>query len=151
MASFFDRMLGRTSKAGTGSVAKSRLQLVLVHDRINLPPERLRELKEELLAVIAKYITVDPDSVAIAVEQPDRNNSKLVAQIPFGKSTISLEGDINDYDEDDDLAGGMNLAESLDEPVEKSEASAETPTDEAATTSDSDEATAEKSDDEVKK
>jgi cell division topological specificity factor len=143
MASFFDRMLGRNSKAGTGSVAKSRLQLVLVHDRINLPPERLRELKEELLAVIAKYITVDPDSVAIAVEQPDRNNSKLVAQIPFGKSTISLEGGINDYDEDDDLAGGVTLAESLDESDEKSEA----PADEATA---SDPTTAEKSDDEVK-
>lgn len=135
MANFFDRMLGRNSKEGTGTVAKSRLQLVLVHDRINLPPERLRELKEELLAVIAKYITVDPDSVAIAVEQPDRNNSKLVAQIPFGKGAIMLEGGIHNYDEDDDLAGGMTPVAASDElaasPAENQTTSADVSTTES--------------------
>lgn len=108
MAGFFDRMLGRGNKEGSGTVAKNRLQVVLVHDRINLPPERLRELKAELLAVIAKYVPIDHDSVDIAVEQPDRNSSRLVAQIPFGKGKmLHLPDDAREYTEDDDLEAVM--------------------------------------------
>ena len=103
MTGFFDRMLGRGSKEGSGAIAKSRLEVVLVHDRINLSPVRLRELKEELLAVIAKYIPIDPDSVDIAVEQPDRHSSKLVAHIPIGKGKILDLASMDEYTEDDDL------------------------------------------------
>lgn len=106
MANFFDRMLGRQPKESSGSVARNRLQLVLVHDRISLPPERLREMKEELLAVIARYVPVDSNSVEIALVQPDRNSSKIVAEIPFGKGVIQLEGGLHDYTEDDDLEPG---------------------------------------------
>lgn len=103
MANFFDRMLGRNNKEGSSTVAKSRLKVVLVHDRINLPPERLREMQEEILAVIARYVPVDPDEIAIMLEQPDRNSGRLVAQIPFGKGIYPAEKDFSDYTEDDDL------------------------------------------------
>lgn len=85
MTGFFDRMLGR-GKEPTASKAKERLQFVLVHDRINLPPERLKEMKEEILAVISKYVAVASDEVDIALEQRDRNQNKLIAEIPFSKS-----------------------------------------------------------------
>lgn len=85
MTGFFDRMLGR-GKEPTASKAKERLQFVLVHDRINLPPERLKEMKEEILAVISKYVAVASDEVDIALEQRDRNQNRLIAEIPFSKS-----------------------------------------------------------------
>jgi len=84
MSNFFDRMLGRNTSKGSGSTAKDRLQFVLVHDRINLPPEKLREMKEEILAVISKYVSVDRERVDIALEQRERN-SKIVAEIPFAR------------------------------------------------------------------
>ena len=37
MPNFFDRMLGRNNET-SADTAKQRLQFVLVHDRINLPP-----------------------------------------------------------------------------------------------------------------
>lgn len=95
MTSFFDRMFGRNSK-GSSSTAKDRLQFVLVHDRINLPPERMREMKEEILAVISKYVPVERDNVDIALEQRDRYSSKIVAEIPFTKDHAVEEGDEND-------------------------------------------------------
>lgn len=84
MSNFFDRMLGRNTSKGSGSTAKDRLQFVLVHDRINLPPEKLREMKEEILAVISKYVSVDRERVDIALEQRERN-SKIIAEIPFAR------------------------------------------------------------------
>lgn len=82
MASFFDRMLGRSSSKGSGNTAKQRLQFILVHDRINLPPERLQAMKAEVLAVISKYVSVDSDNVDIALQQRERD-SIIVAEIPF--------------------------------------------------------------------
>lgn len=82
MSSLFDRMMGRGGKSSSEQ-AKDRLQFVLVHDRINLPPEKLTQMKEEILAVISRYVSVDRENVEIALEQRDRAQSKLVAEIPF--------------------------------------------------------------------
>ena len=70
-------------KGGSGATAKDRLRFVLQHDRIHLPPERMEEMKRELLEVIARYLVVDQDRVEIDLEQRDRRQSKLVAEIPF--------------------------------------------------------------------
>lgn len=96
MSSFFDRMLGRTAPKGSGSTAKERLQFVLVHDRINLPPEQLNAMKQEILAVISKYVRVDSNNVDIALQQRDRE-SLLVAEIPFSKRREDVE-----YEDEDD-------------------------------------------------
>ncbi len=82
MASFFDRMFGR-NKQGSGATAKDRLRFVLQYDRINIPPEKMEEMKREILEVISKYVSVDSERVDIALEQRDRDYSTLVAEIPF--------------------------------------------------------------------
>ena len=82
MSGFLDRMLGRSSAKGSSNTAKQRLQFVLVHDRINLPPEQLQAMKVEILAVISKYVPVDSENVDIALQQRDRD-SFIVAEIPF--------------------------------------------------------------------
>ena len=84
MTSLLNRLFGRAKK-GSGATAKNRLHFVLQHDRINLPPQRMEEMKREILAVIVKYLVVDQDRVEIALEQRDRAHSKLVAEIPFAK------------------------------------------------------------------
>jgi cell division topological specificity factor len=85
MSGFFDRMRGRSSSKNSSSVAKERLQFILVHDRINLPPERMEALKAEILAVISKYVAIDRDNVDIALQQRNRD-SLIVAEIPFSQS-----------------------------------------------------------------
>lgn len=82
MSSFFDRLLGKPNKGGSSAKAKERLQFILVHDRINLPPERLEEMKAEILKVISKYVSVDSDHVDIALQKRERS-PYLVAEIPF--------------------------------------------------------------------
>lgn len=92
MTSFIDRVLGRTSAKGSGSKAKERLQFILVHDRINLPPERLEAMKQEILAVISKYVSIDNNNVDIALQKRDRA-SLIVAEIPFSKAMEDIETD----------------------------------------------------------
>lgn len=99
MQDFLSRLFGRSANRGSGSLAKERLQFVLIHDRINLPPERMEEMKKEILAVIAKYVTIDNDNVDIALQNRDRLNL-LVAEVPFVKTVPEPLGD--DLDEDDD-------------------------------------------------
>ena len=105
MSGFFDRLLGRGRENRSAPTAKERLQFVLVHDRVNLPPERLAAMKEEILAVISKYVRVDTDTVEVALEQRDRNNSRIVAEIPFFKSLHDDEPapppDDSDADQED--------------------------------------------------
>ncbi|MCY4070686.1 MAG: cell division topological specificity factor MinE [Chloroflexi bacterium] len=94
MTSLLNRLFGRPRK-GSGKTAKDRLRFVLQHDRINLPPERLEEMKRDILAVIVKYVVVDKDRVEIALEQRDRNHSKIVAEIPVVKQTVPPSPEIN--------------------------------------------------------
>ena len=94
------RLFGRGgAPKGSGNLAKERLQFVLIHDRINLPPETMETMKREILAVIAQYVTLDGDSVDIALQNRDRLNL-LVAEVPFIKPVTP---DPADPDENDDI------------------------------------------------
>ncbi len=99
MQDFLLRLFGRGTPKGSGNLAKERLQFVLIHDRINLPPETMETMKREILAVIAKYVTIDGDSVDIALQNRDRLNL-LVAEVPFIKPVST---DAPDLDENDDV------------------------------------------------
>jgi cell division topological specificity factor len=98
MTSFLDRLFGR-SQSGSGSKAKERLQVVLIHDRFSLPPEKMRELKTEILAVISKYVQIDHESVDISLEQRDRLTSQIRAEIPFiaGRQVADPDEDVPDF------------------------------------------------------
>lgn len=60
-------------KKQTASVAKERLQLILAHERSGRSaiPDYLPQLKAELIAVISKYVKVDPSHVVVEREQQD--------------------------------------------------------------------------------
>jgi cell division topological specificity factor len=85
-------MLGRSSKPRSGATAKERLQFILVHDRINLTPERMEEMKREILAVISKYVDVEGEDIDITLQNRQRN-SLLVAEVPFSKAAEGVERD----------------------------------------------------------
>ncbi len=77
--SFFSRLTGRGEKSGV--TAKNRLQLVLVHDRLDLTPARMEQLKDELIQVISKYVEIDHEGIDIAFTNSNRQ-SRLTAEIP---------------------------------------------------------------------
>jgi len=78
---FLDSLFGR-GQPSSGAVAKERLQLVLVHDRVQLSPQRLQDLKDALIETISRYVDIDRDAVEITLTQ-NRRESRLVADIPL--------------------------------------------------------------------
>lgn len=80
MSGFFDRLLGRNQKSA--SLAKERMKLVLIHDRTDLSPRALDELKDELIQVISRHIDIDPNLVRIDMAQ-DGRQQRLIADIPL--------------------------------------------------------------------
>ncbi len=76
---FFDRLRGERRSA---QAAKERLQLVLIHDRADLPPGKLEALRDDLIATLSRHIEIDTRRVVITLTQ-DRNQQRLVADIPL--------------------------------------------------------------------
>ncbi|RMG78969.1 MAG: cell division topological specificity factor MinE [Chloroflexi bacterium] len=108
MSGFFDRLRGRDR--GSKNKAKERLQFILVHDRISLPPEQLAQMKREILEVISKYVSIDEEHVDIALQPRDRTSNKLIAEIPFKRRAQS---------EDIDEASQGEILDIIDEDEEE--------------------------------
>ena len=58
-------------KKKTANVAKERLQLILAHERNgrSRSASYLPELQRELMAVIAKYVSIDPNDIKVQMER----------------------------------------------------------------------------------
>lgn len=82
--SFFNRITGKKKSAQN---AKERLQLVLTHDRTDISPAQMDELKDDLIEVISRHIDIDPAAVNINIAREGREQ-RLVADIPI-KSAAS--------------------------------------------------------------
>lgn len=77
---WLDRIFGAQEKSG--SVAKSRLQMVLTHDRSEISPGLIDEIKDDIIEVIARRLDIDSDSVVVNLTT-SRRESRLVAEIPI--------------------------------------------------------------------
>lgn len=85
---FLDRILGRREPPSS-EIAKERLKLVLVHDRISISAATLDKMKDELITVISRYVEIEPEGVQVTFTQ-SRYQSRLVADIPvLGVATRS--------------------------------------------------------------
>ena len=87
----------------SASTARERLQLVLAHDRTDLSPELLDQMRREILEVVAKYVEIDMSEGAVSLETEDRMTA-LVANLPIKRT----------------LTGEIKLKESTEESTEES-------------------------------
>jgi cell division topological specificity factor len=83
--SFLDNLFRRNQK-NSARVARERLLTVLVHDRVKLTPEVMEQLKQELSAVIARYVpTVNPNEIEVTLLHGE-SIDRLKADIPLRRS-----------------------------------------------------------------
>ena len=70
--SFFSFFVGEKNK--TANVAKERLQIILAHERSGrnaAEPDYLPALQRVLIAVISKYVKIDPADIKVNLERQD--------------------------------------------------------------------------------
>ena len=70
--SLFSFLMGEKKK--TAGVAKERLQIILAHERSGRAGSRadyLPALQRDLLAVLAKYVSIRPDDVKVHIQRQD--------------------------------------------------------------------------------
>lgn len=84
MAGLLEWLTGQ--KTNSAGAAKDRLKLVLINDRTDLTPAEMENMKNELLAVISRYIPIDPNGVNISMSQEGREH-RLLADIPLKPTT----------------------------------------------------------------
>ncbi len=83
---FLNFFLGE--KKSSASVAKERLQLILAHERNgrSASPDYLPQLQRELVAVISKYVSINPDDIKVHMErQDDLEVLEVKIELPEGR------------------------------------------------------------------
>ena len=78
-----NKLLGR--QPASANTAKQRLQLVLAHDRSDLNPELLQQMRREILEVVSRYVEIDLEEVDMSLETEDRVTA-LVANLPIKRA-----------------------------------------------------------------
>lgn len=71
----------------TSDLAKGRLHLVLAHDRTGLEGARLQQMRDEIAAVIARYVPIDANAVEVQIETKSRA-TQLTVSSQLGKGTV---------------------------------------------------------------
>jgi cell division topological specificity factor len=82
---FIQRLIGLQKPSAT--TAKERLQLVLAHDRSDLNPELLEQMRREILEVVQKYVEIDLDGGDVSLATEDRVTA-LVANLPIRRARV---------------------------------------------------------------
>jgi cell division topological specificity factor len=77
-----------SDRAASAPVARERLQILLAHERgLRGQPDLLGILREEILAVVSRHVTLDPEKVVVRMDR--------------GKNVSTLEVDIELPNESD--------------------------------------------------
>lgn len=78
--SFFIRRKSR-------EIAKDRLKILLISDRVNCSPEMMEMIKTDIAKVISKYMKIDTESMEIQIAKTDSKGRDktpiLYANIPI--------------------------------------------------------------------
>ncbi|NSW87146.1 MAG: cell division topological specificity factor MinE [Syntrophobacteraceae bacterium] len=53
----------------SGEVARKRMQVVLMHDRVDLTPDIMEALKNDILAVLSRYMEIDNKTIRVDLEK----------------------------------------------------------------------------------
>lgn len=91
----FEFKVGR-KKPTPGELAKERLKVVLVHDRLKLDPELLEMIKNEILSVLSRRLDVDAENMQVMMAR-ENGLDNLQTHVPVKRQKVSFDWDPPSY------------------------------------------------------
>lgn len=65
------RLFGNRKKCNSVHIAKDRLRLLLVSERMNCTPDQYERLYQELYQTISKYLEITPDYFKLKITESE--------------------------------------------------------------------------------
>ena len=81
-------------KKKSSDIAKDRLKILLISDRVNCSPEIMNMIKNDIASVLSKYMKIDSESMEVQITK--KGNSKRGRKSPFLYVNIPIL-DLNNY------------------------------------------------------
>lgn len=82
ISDLLERLFGPSEDIHSRDDVKRRLQIVLAHDRLALDPQALEMMRQEIIAVVSRYVEVDFDSLEFSLAT-DQRMTALTANLPI--------------------------------------------------------------------
>ena len=90
---FLEMLFPWNKNANSRDRAKSRLKLIIAHDRACINSNMMAAMREEILDVVARYVEVDRDEMEFAISN-DQRMTALTANLPIRQ--IKRLGELRD-------------------------------------------------------
>lgn len=103
----FEFRVGR-KKPTPGELAKERLKVVLVHDRLKLNPELLERIKGEILSVISRRLEVDEEQMQVSLAR-DNGSDLLSTYVPVKRQKVTFDWDPPSYTPGSEIRGTVRV------------------------------------------
>ncbi|MFK8183444.1 MAG: cell division topological specificity factor MinE [Phormidesmis sp.] len=82
ISDLIERLFGPAEDPHSRDDVKRRLQIVLAHDRLALDPQTLEMMRQEIIAVVSRYVEVDFESLEFSLATNERVTA-LTANLPI--------------------------------------------------------------------
>ncbi|TVQ92768.1 MAG: cell division topological specificity factor MinE [Deltaproteobacteria bacterium] len=85
MRALLKRLIGH-GEPPSKSDAKQRLQLLLIHDQVDLSPAQMEQMRQEILEVVGRYVEINPDEMEFRLDK-EGGAIALVSTLPVRRVT----------------------------------------------------------------
>ena len=83
------------SRKKSREIAKDRLKILLISDRVNCSTEMMEMIKTDIAKVISKYMKIDTESMEIQISKTDRKGRDKIPTLYANSPIRDLHKNVN--------------------------------------------------------